>query len=421
MNKKKKIIVLAALILVMAVLIVSLFEKAPAKINDFATCTTDIDGIEIPDNVRIVALGEATHGNVEFQELKLSVFKHLVETTDTRAFVLEGDFGGCALINDYIQGGDGDIHEITSQLGYKIYRTDTMKTLIEWMREYIETASDEERVRLYGVDMQYDLRCLKILSNFYSKIDSAKATRFDSEYKGIFGEEEDNYNSDNYDDIINWINSWSSDIESNSEAYKELTSDYEVSYASRAFTNLIYYLEYREKENYNSKYRDNCMFENTNWILDEENLLGHSCIMLSGHNSHLTKNHSTSFTFLGNQLHEKYGDSYFVIGTDYYYTNCNLPNNGERINAKFCSKDPLAYQLHYTNEDMAYLDFTKAHESEELTKLLSTNMSTGSLGEQYSAIMKINPLSTHVYCAPEDMFDAMIFVYEANPIVVWDK
>lgn len=43
-----------------------------------------IESILIPDNARIIALGEATHGNKEFQKLKLDVFKLLVEKYDVK-------------------------------------------------------------------------------------------------------------------------------------------------------------------------------------------------------------------------------------------------------------------------------------------------------------------------------------------------
>lgn len=46
------------------------------------------DDIVIPEGKRIIALGEATHGNKEFQELKLNVFKKLVEENGVRAFVI---------------------------------------------------------------------------------------------------------------------------------------------------------------------------------------------------------------------------------------------------------------------------------------------------------------------------------------------
>ena len=58
-----------------------------------------------------MALGEATHGNKEFQQLKLDVFKIMVEDYGVRAFSLEGDYGGCETVNRYIHGGDGTVKE----------------------------------------------------------------------------------------------------------------------------------------------------------------------------------------------------------------------------------------------------------------------------------------------------------------------
>lgn len=47
--------------------------------EEFKKYAQEIKNIKIRENVKIVALGEATHGNVEFQELKLDVFKLMIE------------------------------------------------------------------------------------------------------------------------------------------------------------------------------------------------------------------------------------------------------------------------------------------------------------------------------------------------------
>lgn len=55
-----------------------------------------VDGVEFKDEIviladkRIIALGEATHGNKEFQELKLSIFKKLVEKKWCKSFCDRG-------------------------------------------------------------------------------------------------------------------------------------------------------------------------------------------------------------------------------------------------------------------------------------------------------------------------------------------
>ena len=47
--------------------------------EEFLKVAEEIDDIAIPENVKIFALGEATHGNKEFQELKLDMFRKMVE------------------------------------------------------------------------------------------------------------------------------------------------------------------------------------------------------------------------------------------------------------------------------------------------------------------------------------------------------
>lgn len=394
----------------------------PAKIDDFEKYAGTVADITVPEGVKVVALGEATHGNNEFQQLKLDVFKQLVETTDIRAFVLEGDFGGCALVNNFVQGGEGDSKEITELLGYNIYRTDNMKELVEWMRDYNATAEENDKVRIYGVDMQYDGRCVKLINAFYEKASAGKAAEVAAKIKELLGEDEDTYKPEDFDQIVALTEELTKDIEDNREAYAAATSELEVEYALCELRNLVYYMEYREKVNYSSKYRDNCMFENTKWIVEQEEKLGHSAVMLSGHNGHITKNLSTVATFLGNQLYEEYGEGYFAIGTDYYNTSDNVPDqNRNRVVKKFCSGDPLAYQVGDMDTNIAYLDFAKAAESEELSKLINNKMGTGSLGEQYSVMMKVMPNLTHVYFAPSEMYDAMIYVYDATPIEVWER
>src|SRR5699024_8287895 len=50
-----------------------------------------VDEINFP-NRKIIALGEASHGNKEFHKMRLDLFKNLVKNNDTRAFLLECDY-----------------------------------------------------------------------------------------------------------------------------------------------------------------------------------------------------------------------------------------------------------------------------------------------------------------------------------------
>ena len=128
--------------------------SAHKKISDINSYMKTVEDIKISDNVNVVAIGEAAHGCKDFQELKLSVLKKMVKDYDFRAFALEADYGECATINRYIQGGDGDIESIVKTFSFPIYRTKQMEELISWMREYNSTASEGKKLRFYGFDLQ---------------------------------------------------------------------------------------------------------------------------------------------------------------------------------------------------------------------------------------------------------------------------
>lgn len=100
----------------------------------FAAYAEPVERMTVPEDARIIALGEATHGNAEFQRLKLEVFKQLVERNGVRAFALEGDCGGCEQVNRYIHDGSGTAQEAAAAIGFAIYRTDEMAELISYMR-----------------------------------------------------------------------------------------------------------------------------------------------------------------------------------------------------------------------------------------------------------------------------------------------
>lgn len=104
MKKRKKkpigVIITTTVLLVMVVcgLVYSHFggfsTGKSADVDEFAKYAEkitgdELPGIDVPEGTRIVALGEATHGNREFQELKKLVFQDMVENNGIRAFVLE--------------------------------------------------------------------------------------------------------------------------------------------------------------------------------------------------------------------------------------------------------------------------------------------------------------------------------------------
>lgn len=382
--------------------------------TEFMQYADQVDNIKIPEKTKIVALGEASHGNVEFQQLKLSVFQNLVENAGIRAFALEGDYGGCEYVNRYIHGGEGTAEQAAAAIGFAIYRTDEMADLISYMRKYNETAKAGDDLRFYGFDMQnwsYNLQYLT---------EACKASGIDvTELKKL----EDNDEADG-----------GYDIEEQTRIIMEIKKELQesdakdIKQADHLADTLLQNISLGkviDSAVEGNALRDQRMAENVMWILSMEEQRGNACIFISGHNGHIERsgNYGTDNRVMGNILSDELGEGYFAIGTDFYKTNCNLPkSDGKRITHTFYSYDPLAKAAKKAGYDMCWLDFSKVPENSKLKEQITDHVSMGSLGEGYSAFfMSIFPQSYRISQSPEKWYDGMIFVADAHPIEIREE
>jgi len=350
--------------------------KASAKIEDVANYAKTVEEISIRDGVEVIAIGEASHGNKEFQELKLEVLKQMVEKKGARSFALEVDFGDGIIVNDYIHGGQGTAKEAMEALSFSIYQTEEVLEMIEWMRSYNDSAKEEDQLSFYGFDMQVPDNSIELISNFCKEnnIDAAKDIEADIEtiYVNLTDKETELKNVKNYDLIVK---------------------------AADCILQEKEYYTHQGMEMMNV--RDKYMATNVEWILNYEKSLGNDVIVIGGHNGHVQKQ-GTFYKSMGNTLEEDLGDKYFVISTDYYHTTCNINVLGPdttRANHKFVSADPLAKQAKYFYGSY-YLNFDEVDEGSETYSYISNIMRMGSLGEGYSLTMSLVPSSTRVQMVP---------------------
>lgn len=375
-----------------------------ADTGEFSRYAVAVSDITIPEQAQIIALGEATHGNREFQQLRLDVFRTLVENYGVRAFALEGDFGGCEAINRYIHGGDGTAMEALSATGFAIYRTGEMENLVEWMRNYNASAAEGDDLRFYGFDMErraYSYRYL-LEAMRENDVDSAELEMIWDSEKDAYA---DTYSAEQRAAII-------------SAAKEALPQDdtQAVHFADILLQNIELGKYINDVGELNAQ-RDRMMAENTLWILQQEQARGNCRIMISGHNNHVMRCQNGDLPVTGSLLAESLSDGYFIIGTDFYRSDCNLPKpyTGERITHSFYSYDPLAKTSAKCGFDVSFLDFSIVTESSPLTECLSENIWMGSLGESYSVLMNFLPRSYRVLRTPKEAYDAMIFVANATP------
>ena len=378
-----------------------------ADTEEFAKYAASVSELTVPDEVQIVALGEATHGNKEFQQLRLDVLQVLVEKYGVRAFALEGDFGGCEAINRYIHGEGGTAAEALSATGFAIYRTEEMENLVEWMRNYNASATQGDDLRFYGFDMEQRAYTYRYLLEALQKanIDTAD---FEKMWNSEANTYADGYTVEQRTEIITAVKNQLSPEDAQA-----------IHFADILLQNIELGKYIDDSAELNAQ-RDRMMAENTLWILQQEQARGNSRILISGHNNHIMQCENAGTPVLGSLLAENLGDGYFAIGTDFYKSVCNLPKpyTGKRITHTFYSYDPLAKASKKCGFDVSFLDFSKVSEDSALMEYLANNISMGSVGEYYSVLMNFVPRSYRVWRAPQDAYDAMIFVTDTAPIEI---
>lgn len=119
--------------------------------------------------VRLVGLGEATHGTHEFFTLKHRLLEFLVTELGVTTFLIEASYPASLAVNDYVLYGQGDPAEALSQLGFWMWDTEEVSTLIAWMRAYNRAVPEAERVRFVGFDFQHSEAAMGVVTSFLAR------------------------------------------------------------------------------------------------------------------------------------------------------------------------------------------------------------------------------------------------------------
>ena len=385
--------------------------SAHKKISDINSYMKTVEDIKISDNVNVVAIGEAAHGCKDFQELKLSVLKKMVKDYDFRAFALEADYGECAAINRYIQGGDGDIESIVKIFSFPIYRTKQMEELISWMREYNSTVSEGEKLRFYGFDMQNPETSYEFLKNYCTSKGLTSADEFDKKLYCIEKGEISVESAKVVIDFVTGLKEKIGDIDvanaDDRDAVFELNT---VRQSMETFTN--------SNESYYTL-RDSDMAGNIEAVLDIEKKIGSGKLVIAAHDGHIAKI-GNGYTSMGAVLSNDLKDAYYSIGTDFWKVTDNIKvlEKKKRSIQSFISADPLAAQARFAKDKQYLLDFSDIKEGSSLYSLINSPLRMGSLGEGYTWMMRIVQSSYRPKAMPSGLYNAMIFVYEGSPIEI---
>lgn len=363
---------------------------------------------------KIIGMGEATHGNKEFFQIKQHVFEFLVKELGMRVFTIEGDFGGAQVINDYILNGTGNAKDAVMSLDMAIYKTQELVDIVEWMHDYNSKVEDKDKIHFYGFDMQRYDRNKEGLFKYISKVDKNVLSDYESGLadlndKTLYDQDKNKVKAglDKIREIIEKLNE-------NKEKYISVSSQKEyllaLKYAEIISQNAVLRCE---TKNYSND-RDAFMASNIAWILEYEKNFGNEKIFVSAHDGHVEKSSSSVYHSMGNILADKYGKEYYALGTEFYEStfNCKDESDDKRkvFNIKAGRGFYLANKMMKTGINIGWLDFTKTSSDEELSKLLQKAQKLNNIGDSFTKWMYLSDRFYMLNQTPVKAYDGLIFI-----------
>jgi erythromycin esterase len=108
---------------------------------------------QILKDVKVVGLGETTHGTREIFQMKHRLLEFLVTEMGFNTFTIEASFSACQPINDYVLYGKGDSATVLTGQWYVVWDTEELSDMLDWLRAYNQSVPDEKKVKFHGLDV----------------------------------------------------------------------------------------------------------------------------------------------------------------------------------------------------------------------------------------------------------------------------
>ncbi len=401
-------------------------EAPEISVDVLQSYIKSVDEIEYPKENQIIALGEATHGNKELIELKQTVFEKMIEQGRT-VFVIEGDFGGGYRVNEYIAGADGNATDAVSEIGFRIYESQELEKVLDFMRKHNKNKKEEEQIRFYGMDMQRYDNNKEILFDILKKANSQLEADYSSLLQDFSDETMYDLSKVKIEKALTELEKLNEKLEQEKESIVEKTSAKEFDIAKHAALVIWQNTMLRNSGNQYGTLRDRYMAENTMWILHhEQEFYNNDKIFLAAHNGHLSKTSAVFGTekVMGEILAGELGDNYFVIATEFgksrFVARDEKTSELTEFFVENTSQGRLATLLAPLQKGTMYLDIAAAKTSsdEQAKSYLGANQPFSAVGERFSKSYEKVEQAFVQNLSPAESFDGVIFFDELTPFTI---
>ena len=349
-------------------------------------------------DVKIIGLGETTHGTREFFQLKHRLMEFLVTEMGFTVFTIEAGYASCQPINDYVLYGEGDRETVLTGQWYVVWDTEEMAAMLDWMRAYNQTVPDERKVKFYGVDINRNENGRQAVLDYLRKVDPDSSTNTEPLFAALAVEE----------------SKWSRRIDEEAKKtmvqllprLEDLTDhltvnkDRFVSHSSLTeFDQALLYIHIMKqwiRANAadvlsSSQSRSNFMAENLIYLIDRAS--PDTKFILWEHNYHIAVNDvAIEESNMGYDLRQKYGQGYYAFGFEFnqgsFHTRLVQPDkllgDLKEVTLPPSSAGKLAWYLAHLNTDALILNLRTSPNNKVVEQWLDTSQGVHNAGWAYN-------------------------------------
>lgn len=371
----------------------------------------------------VVGMGESTHGTREFFRVKHRLFRYLVERLGFRLFGLEANFAETLAINDYVLDGEGDPRDALAGINYWTWRTESMLSLIEWVRSHNEGRDPARKVQFHGFDTGRAGPSARAVAEYLAAVDSDSFAEHRDDLErladdGLPTEETDAFES-RLETARTLVEKLRTRLHDARESYVATTSEAEWERALRQLR-IIEQAERIVRETYDQsnpgKLREQFMAENVSWLLEHTDS---DSVALWAHNGHVMDGDLDGMgQSMGSNLRAEYGDDYYALALDFGYGAFQSVGDSSELET-FTLECPAEGTLLATLTDVDHspfvVDFDSVADDHRLDATFGKPAEVHRIGGIFDTDW--DRQRYHMSVVPNDVFDGLLFVEESSPSV----
>ena len=328
---------------------------------------------EVLRGVRIVGLGEGSHGTREHFQFKHRLIRYLVENLGFRTFMIESALDACDAVNEYVLYGRGERAKALAGLHFWTWDTEEVSAMLDWMREHNLRCEAGQEVSFLGFDIQSVDRACAYLRKHLLPAAGEDAGLLG----GIIDATEKLPRGAKKEDLPDAaaLYGW---VAGRKRTILEAASAQEYGMILRYARHLFQHVDWIANGGDNAP-RDYWMAENVKLALEE--LPPDSKVVLWAHNGHIAGEYE--WKNMGGHLKDRYGLQYYPLGFTLHegtfqsrlFDRTNLKKVGPlmEFDVPPIGENLYEYDLHELREGNFFIDLRSAEkESPEIARWAST-------------------------------------------------